>query len=98
MNRRKVGQDLCEPDGAFAPEWLGWDNRLPISHSLPLRSERSVGPAVIAAFGNLLPDSDAIRHRVALDVGADTGCRSAGRSGRSGTAQGKHGKSCADRA
>ena len=75
MNRRKVGQYFREPDGAFAftyaPDWLDWDNTLPISRSLPLREERYVGPAVIAVFENLLPDSDAIRRRVAERVGAD---------------------------
>lgn len=75
MNRRKVGQYFREPNGAFAfvysPEWLSWDNRLPISRSLPLREERYVGPAVISVFENLLPDSDAIRRSVAERVGAD---------------------------
>jgi len=75
MNQRKVGQYFREPNGAFAfvyaPEWLNWDNTLPISRSLPLREERYVGPAVISVFENLLPDSDAIRRRVAERVGAD---------------------------
>ncbi len=75
MNRRKVGQYFREPDGAFAftyaPEWLAWENTLPISRSLPLRAERYVGQPVIAVFENLLPDSDDIRRRVAERVGAD---------------------------
>jgi len=75
MNQRKVGQYFREPNGAFAfvyaPEWLNWGNTLPISRSLPLREERYVGPAVISVFENLLPDSDAIRRRVAERVGAD---------------------------
>ncbi|MGP3699570.1 type II toxin-antitoxin system HipA family toxin [Rhodobacter sp. NSM] len=75
MNRRKVGQYYREADGAcgftYAPGWLAWENTLPISRALPLRSERHVGPAVIAVFENLLPDSDVIRHRVAERVGAD---------------------------
>lgn len=75
MNRRKVGQFFREPDGAFAftyaPEWLAWDNTLPVSRSLPLRSERYVGPPVIAVFDNLLPDNDDIRRRVAERIGAD---------------------------
>lgn len=75
MNRRKVGQYFREPDGAFAftyaPEWLAWENTLPISRALPLRPERYVGPPVIAVFENLLPDSDVIRRRVAERVGAD---------------------------
>lgn len=75
MNRRKVGQFFRDPDGAFAftyaPDWLAWENTLPISRSLPLRPERYVGPPVIAVFENLLPDSDNIRRRVAEHVGAD---------------------------
>lgn len=75
LNRRKVGQYYREPDGAFAfgyaSEWLAWENTLPISRSLPLRPERYVGPPVIAVFENLLPDSDAIRRRLAERVGAD---------------------------
>ncbi|EAP78156.1 type II toxin-antitoxin system HipA family toxin [Roseovarius nubinhibens] len=75
MNRRKVGQFFREPDGAFAftyaPEWLAWENTLPVSRSLPLRSERYVGPPVIAVFDNLLPDNDDIRRRVAERIGAD---------------------------
>ncbi|MFY0312094.1 type II toxin-antitoxin system HipA family toxin [Leisingera sp. D0M16] len=75
MNRRKVGQFFREPDGAFAfayaPEWLAWENTLPVSRSLPLRPDRYAGPPVIAVFDNLLPDDDAIRRRVAERVGAD---------------------------
>ena len=75
MNRRKVGQYFRDPDGAFAftyaPEWLAWENTLPISRSLPLRTERYVGQPVIAVFENLLPDSDDIRRRVAERVGAE---------------------------
>lgn len=75
MNRRKVGQFFRDPDGAFAfrydPEWLAWENTLPVSRSLPLRTQRYVGPPVIAVFDNLLPDNDDIRRRVAERVGAD---------------------------
>jgi serine/threonine-protein kinase HipA len=75
MNRRKVGQYFRDPNGAFAftyaPEWLAWENTLPISRSLPLRAERCVGQPVIAVFENLLPDSDDIRRRVAERVGAE---------------------------
>lgn len=75
MNRRHVGQFFRDPDGAFAftyaPDWLAWENTMPVSRSLPLRPERYVGPPVIAVFDNLLPDSDDIRRRVATRVGAD---------------------------
>lgn len=57
MNRRKVGPFFREPDGAFAhgPNWLAWENTLPVSRALPLRPERYVGPPVTAAFDNLPP-------------------------------------------
>jgi serine/threonine-protein kinase HipA len=75
MNGRRVGQYFRAPDGAFAftytPEWLAWENTLPISRALPLRPERYTGPPVIAVFENLLPDSDLILRRVAERVGAD---------------------------
>ncbi len=75
MNRRKVGQFLRDPNGAYAfaydRDWLAWENRLPISRSLPLRDQRYVGPPVIAVFENLLPDNDEIRRQVAERTGAD---------------------------
>ncbi|WP_281709335.1 HipA N-terminal domain-containing protein [Phaeobacter italicus] len=75
MNGRRVGQYFRAPDGAFAftyaPEWLSWENTLPISRALHLRPERYTGPPVVAVFENLLPDSDLIRRRVAERVGAD---------------------------
>lgn len=55
----------------YAPEWLAWENTLPISRALPLRPERYTGPPVIAVFENLLPDSDLVRRRLAERVGAD---------------------------
>jgi serine/threonine-protein kinase HipA len=39
--------------------------------SLPLREDRYIGAPVINVFDNLLPDSDAIRRRIAERVGAD---------------------------
>jgi serine/threonine-protein kinase HipA len=75
MNRRKVGQFFREPDGAFAfvydADWLAWEHTMPVSKSLPLRSQRYVGPPVIAVFENLLPDNADIRRRVAERIGAD---------------------------
>jgi serine/threonine-protein kinase HipA len=41
-----------------------------VSLSLPLREDRYIGAPVTAVFDNLLPDSDAIRRRVAERVGA----------------------------
>ncbi|WP_045392670.1 type II toxin-antitoxin system HipA family toxin [Falsirhodobacter sp. alg1] len=75
MNRRRVGQFYRDPGGAYvfayAAEWLEWENTLPISRSLPLRTERYAGQPVMAVFDNLLPDNDDIRRRVAERVGAD---------------------------
>ncbi|MFU8866166.1 MAG: HipA N-terminal domain-containing protein [Rhodobacterales bacterium] len=75
MNGRRVGQYFRAPDGAFAftyaPEWLTWENTLPISRTQPLQPERYTGPPVIAVLENLLPDSDLIRRGVAERVGAD---------------------------
>jgi serine/threonine-protein kinase HipA len=70
-----VGQYFRAPDGAFsftyAPEWLAWENTLPISRALLLRPERYTGPPVVAVFENLLSDSDLIRRRVAERVVVD---------------------------
>jgi serine/threonine-protein kinase HipA len=45
--------------------WLGWDNAIPVSMSLPLREDRYIGDPVLAVFENLLPDNDDIRRRLA---------------------------------
>jgi len=54
----------------YDPSWLGWEHALPVSHSLPLREETYRGERVVAVFDNLLPDSGALRRRVAEKVGA----------------------------
>lgn len=75
MNRRRVGQDFCDLDEAFAltyaAEWVDWENTPPVSRALPLRPERYAGPPIIAVFDNLLPDNDDICRRVAELFGAD---------------------------
>lgn len=75
LNARHVGrlskQSTGAIDFAYAESWLRWDNALPVSLSLPLREDRYIGRAVIAVFDNLLPDTDAIRRRVAERLGAD---------------------------
>ncbi len=75
LNARLVGRLRRQASGAidfqYDPEWLGWENALPVSLSLLLREDRYVGDPVIAVFDNLLPDSDVIRRRLADRVHAD---------------------------
>ena len=75
LNSRLVGQLRRQASGAidfqYAPEWLAWENAFPVSLSLPMREDRYTGDRVIAVFDNLLPDSDAIRRRLAERVRAD---------------------------
>ena len=75
LNSRHVGVFRRESSGAinfrYAADWLGWDNTFPVSLSLPLREDGYIGAPVINVFDNLLPDSDAIRNRIAERVGAD---------------------------
>lgn len=55
---------------AYDKEWLGWDNALSVSLSLPLRETPYRGAPVSTVFENLLPDSDKLRRLVAERVGA----------------------------
>ena len=75
LNNRHVGHLLKEPGGAvsfrYDENWLAWDNAIPVSLSLPLRDDAYRGAPVTAVFDNLLPDSDALRRRVAERVGAE---------------------------
>lgn len=74
LNNRLVGHLLKEPSGAiefrYDPSWLEREIALPVSLSLPLREDAYRGEAVVAVFDNLLPDSEALRRRVAERVGA----------------------------
>lgn len=74
LNNRLVGYLVKDPSGAirfqYAAGWLEWEHTFPVSLSLPLREEAYHGAAVSAVFENLLPDSDALRRRVAERVGA----------------------------
>lgn len=75
QNDRLVGRLLKEPSGAiefrYDREWLDRGSKaFPVSLSLPLREEAWRGEPVAAVFDNLLPDSDALRKRVAEKVGA----------------------------
>jgi serine/threonine-protein kinase HipA len=75
LNARLVGQLRRQSSGAidftYDPSWLGWDNAIPVSVSLPLREDRYIGAPVLAVFDNLLPDNDDIRRRVAERSHAD---------------------------
>jgi serine/threonine-protein kinase HipA len=75
LNARRVGQLRRQASGAidfrYDRDWLSWEHALPVSLSLPLREDRYIGDPVIAVFDNLLPDSDAIRRRMAERVHAD---------------------------
>ena len=74
LNNRLVGRLSKAATGAiefrYDPAWLAWDHTLPVSLSLPLREDAFRGDNVTAVFDNLLPDSDALRRRVAEKVGA----------------------------
>lgn len=74
LNNRLVGRLSKAATGAiefrYEPDWLGWEHALPVSLSLPLREDAFRGETVTAVFDNLLPDSDALRRRVAQKVGA----------------------------
>lgn len=73
LNSRLVGVLRHASSGAidfqYARAWLDWDNTFPVSLSLPLREDRYIGASVASVFDNLLPDSDAIRRRIAERVG-----------------------------
>lgn len=74
LNNRLVGHLRKDASGAitfrYDQSWLDWEHALPISLSMPLREDSFRGATVAAVFDNLLPDSDAIRRRVAEKVGA----------------------------
>lgn len=74
QNSRLIGHLLKEPGGAVAfrydRDWLSRENAFAVSLSLPLREDAWRGEAVATVFENLLPDSVALRRRVADKVGA----------------------------
>ncbi|MBA5872148.1 MAG: type II toxin-antitoxin system HipA family toxin [Nitrospira sp. CR2.1] len=75
LNNRPVGRLNKAATGAidfrYESAWLDWEHAIPVSLSLPLREDAYRGAAVTAVFDNLLPDSDALRRRVAEKMGAD---------------------------
>jgi len=74
LDNRLVGYFEKESTGAihfrYDQDWLNWRDAVPVSLSLPLREDAYRGAPVAAVFENLLPDSDALRRRVAEKVGA----------------------------
>ena len=72
QNNRLVGHLLKASSGSigfrYDDGWLTRDLAFPVSLSLPLREDAYRGAPVAAVFENLLPDSDAIRRRVAEKV------------------------------
>ncbi len=74
LNNRLVGQLRKAASGAtefrYDLSWLEWEQALPVSLSMPLREDAFRGQTVAAVFDNLLPDSDALRRRIADRVGA----------------------------
>src|SRR5215469_6387296 len=76
LNGRLVGRLNRQTSGAidfaYDRSWLTWEHALPVSLSLPLREDRTIGAPVIAVFDNLLPDSQPIRRRIAERVHADS--------------------------
>src|ERR1700752_167688 len=75
LNGRLVGRLRRESSGAvdfqYDQSWLGWENAIPVSVSLPLREDRYLGDPLLAVFENPLPDNDDIRRRLAERSKAD---------------------------
>lgn len=75
LNGHLVGYLIKEPGSAvefrYAGDWLSAKQPFPVSLSLPLREDAYRGQPVVAVFENLLPDSDALRRRIAEKVGAE---------------------------
>lgn len=75
LNSRRVGELNQQPSGAiefhYDTDWLRWEHALPISLSLPLREDPYRGEPIIVVLDNLLPDTPAIRRRIAERVHAD---------------------------
>lgn len=74
LNNVHVGNILRQNNGAiefyYAESWLKFDKALPISLSMPLRSEKYTGHAVNVILDNLLPDNKSIRRQIATKMGA----------------------------
>lgn len=75
LNSRPVGRLEQASSGAISfaydPDWLTWENAMPVSISLPLSDQTWRGYDVINVFENLLPDADRVRRNVAERLGAE---------------------------
>lgn len=75
MNSRRVGLLEQASSGAISfaydPDWLTWENAIPVSISLPLSDQTWRGYDVVNVFENLLPDADRVRRNVAERLGAE---------------------------
>jgi serine/threonine-protein kinase HipA len=76
MNNRLIGHFSKKAGGGvefrYDESWLDWEPAIPVSLSMSLREDAYRGAPVLAVFENLLPDSDALRRRVAGQVGAES--------------------------
>lgn len=78
-NGRRVGEWILAPGGQsqlrYDPDWVGSAYGCPLSLSLPFNLENRPlqGASVQFWFDNLLPDSDAIRRRIADRYATSTG-------------------------
>src|SRR5438477_3307123 len=74
LHDSEVGLLLKDPSGAISFKydsgWLAKENAVPVSLSLPLRSDPFRGAQVVAVFENLLPDAEHLRRAIAEKVGA----------------------------
>ena len=74
LNNRLMGHLLRDSGGTiqfqYDEGWLALDEAIPLSLSLPLREDAYRGDRVLAVCENLLPDSEALRRRVAERIGA----------------------------
>lgn len=72
MNGRRVGRLSLAVSGAirfrYSSDWLDWEHAIPVSLSLPLAERTYTGAPVANCFGNLLPDSPAVRERLATEL------------------------------
>lgn len=72
-NGKRLGVLLRKPSGLslqYDPDWLGWEHATPVSLSLPLDPAGHRGGRVFRFLENLLPDSEAVRARLAVRVDA----------------------------
>lgn len=76
LNDNLVGMLSKHSGGAIAfqydESWLDRKSATPVSLSMPLREDAYRGEPVVAVFENLLPDSEALRRKIAERVGAES--------------------------